>query len=871
MHTKKVMKFGGSSLANAQCFETVARLIEENLDSNPVVVVSATGTLDYGIKVTDLLLQLARKAIKEEELQKDLEIIRDKHIHLITELELDNTILNEKFAELETNLENLKQHQNHGFKALDKISRFGEIFSSIILASFLQKIGIDFEAVDPVNFGFVTNDVFGDADILEDSYENIATAIIANKKLIVFPGFIGYTSGGEPTTLGRGGSDYTAAIIGAALKREVEIWTDVNGIYSINPGYLPLQFKEIGHPYPIPRLSYEEAFQMAAFGSRVLSKKTLLAVQQAVLKGKHIRLRIRNTFNPSQPGTLITSERDYSGKPRGITCLEGTQLFNLYPRTYSEGRKFIRELEEIEGITTVLASETYGRLSLVFDKYHPAFSEIESKYQSHISRDQVLIKIVGDGLGQNSRYLSKIHNSLAGAENLEKYGMTVVHKSPQLVTDNSYEFLVKKRGLEDVLLKLYKDTFMEDVVTVGLLGFGTVGSGVVEYSQKMYSPEKSGFQLNFPSALVRNPRKKRRMGFRGKFTRDIKEILGNPLVDVVVELLGGIEPAREYVLEALKQGKHVVTANKALLAEHGSEIFQAADTYRCNIGFEASVCAEIPIIDDFLTFPGSGDIQGIEGIVNGTSNYVLSRFAEGMPMEEAIGLAQQKGFAEADPTMDVEGIDAAQKLSILASILFNQKIDYKKIPTRGITGLETADNQAFERWGMLIKHLVIAKIINDKLILNVGPALIAPTHPLASVREENNALSLYLKGRSEPITKIGKGAGAIPTARSVVRDILDVSRKARAYMVDVPGYFKTKVERKPASEGEIKSSWYLRFTTEDNPGVMGRIATVLGDFQLSIKRVLQEKPDGSRAYVIFELKESKKSDMFSQQDEIQIK
>jgi homoserine dehydrogenase len=231
---------------------------------------------------------------------------------------------------------------------------------------------------------------------------------------------------------------------------------------------------------------------------------------------------------------------------------------------------------------------------------------------------------------------------------------------------------------------------------------------------------------------------------------------------------------------------------------------------------------------------------------------------EGMSYQQALSIAQERGFAEADPAMDVSGADAAQKLAILASILFNQPIDYNLIPRKGIEGLLPVDARTFKSWGLMIKPLVMARVrdVADDLLLYVTPALVSLDHPLAAVSEENNALSLYLKGRKEPITKIGKGAGAIPTARSIVRDILDVSRKARAYMVDVPKFFKSKVRRNLAPALGIEKPWYVRFSVLDSPGVLGKITTMLGDFELSILRVLQEAGAGGSepAHILLELR-----------------
>lgn len=346
------------------------------------------------------------------------------------------------------------------------------------MAAYLRKEGMSFTEANPADFGFITDNNFQNADVPDESLNSIAAKVIASKELLVFPGFIGITSEGRRTTLGRGCSDYTAAVLGAALKRNVEIWTDVDGICRIAPCYLPIRFKKAGHPETIKELSYEEAFQMASFGSRVLHQKTLDAVRQAARKGKHIHLYIKNTFNPDNAGTVISGKRTEGGSPVGITCLEGTQLLNIYPKSIKDSIKIFTAIHRLEKHIPVLPSQTWGRISLVYDSYFPLLSQWESQLESHFSRDQALIKIVGDGIGDNPKVLSQIQGALYSAENPDKYGMTLVHKTPRLITDNSYEFLVKKRGLNEILTELYKALFMSDIASVGLLGMGTVGSGL---------------------------------------------------------------------------------------------------------------------------------------------------------------------------------------------------------------------------------------------------------------------------------------------------------------------------------------------------------------------------------------------------------
>jgi homoserine dehydrogenase len=863
MHTKRIIKFGGSSLADADRFSEAVQIIANRQELKPLVVVSAVGSTGREPKVTDLLKKAGESLLSGGEAAEEISIITGRHRAILKKSELPEDLLEGEFRILHRLCDQIgKGGHSSREEALDAVMGFGEILSARIMAEMLSKAGLKYSTADPGDLGFITDENFQNADILEESLEKIALKVIASRHLLVIPGYIGVTADGRKTTLGRGGSDYTAAILGAALKRDVEIWTDVDGIYRIPPAHLPEAFKAAGHPETIPELSYEEAFQMAAYGSRVLYEKALLAVHQAVKKGKHIQLIIKNTFNPDHPGTIVSSQRQEEGFPRGITLLDGTQLLTLYTENPEEAGAFKKDLQEVEGLTTALSSETFGRISFVFENYLPELSRIEAKYRGHLSRDQVLIKIVGDGLGDNPRILSKIHGALQDAENPDKYEMTLVHKSPQILTDNTFEFLVKKRGLSDIVLSLYKALFMENTITVGMLGMGTVGSGVLHYSRTMYSPEKGGFKLRFPAAMVRDPSRRRKVEYDGRLTTKIEDILDDPTVDIVLEVMGGIEPARTCILEAFRKGKHVVTANKALLAECGPEIFAEADRHGRNLGFEASVCGEIPIIEDFLSYPGLADIQGIEGIVNGTSNYILTRFMEGMSFEQALGLAQEKGFAEADPFMDVSGTDASQKLSIMASILFNQFIEYKKIPRQGIEGLLPIDRSAFEKWGVMVKPLAMAKILKDDLYLRVSPALVPLTHPLASVRDENNALAMYMKGRAEPITKIGKGAGAIPTARSIVRDILSVSRKSRAYMVDLPGFFRTRPGSGIQMADDFSSRWYLRFTVSDDTGVFGKIASMLGDFRLSIRHVLQEEePEEKSAHILLELKEARLKDI----------
>lgn len=921
MRPKIILKFGGTSLATPEALRQMTAIALSRMNEQPVVVVSALGASPPHEKVTDLLEKLGRSVIQGKTDLSLLQDVRERHDSTLQALGLPPSVLSVSLEHLEKLLraieagtvpvsstaassdlpaeesvtaqggtpsrrravsasresspeQGMVTRKDPSFEtaALDLLMGMGEILSAEIVAALLRKEGLPFQAITPELLSFRTDRVFQNATLLEASLEEIARVVISSKEHLVVPGYIGVSEDGLRTTLGRGGSDYTAAVLGAALKRDVEIWTDVDGIFRANPAYLPPVMKKDGHPATIPSLSHDEAFQMAAFGSRVLYEKTLHAVKIAARKGKHLKITIKNTFNPDHPGTTITSLSQDEGKPKGITCLEGTQLLTFYPESEEEAAEISREVLKLtggagsaserasevpgsggvsrasgSGAVTKISSLTSGRVSFVFDRYVPELSSLESRFSGHLSRDQILLKIVGDGLGENHEMLARIHHSLDVVENPEKHGMTLVHKTPHLLTDNTFEVVVKKRGIQEVVLRLYKDLFMESVIQVGLLGLGTVGTGVLRYHQELYSEEKTGFQLRFPVIVVRDPEKPRPMALPGTLTTSFEEALHDPRIDVILEVMGGIEPAREVILEALKEGKHVVTANKALLATHGREIFAAAARYRRNIGFEASVCGEVPVIDDFLKIPSQEDILALEGIVNGTSNYILTRVAEGMEFSAALKGAQEKGFAEADPSFDLQGQDAAQKLALLGSILFNAFFDWRSIPRESIEAITHLDARVAREWGYAIKPLARARRVSrgeglqDRFFLHVGPALVPTAHTLYPIRDETNAIALFLRGRTDPVTKVGKGAGAIPTARSIMKDVLDVAKKSRARMVDLPRFYLRDGTNQILPLEEASSPFYLRFSVEDLPGVFGKITTTLGEHGLSIRMALQQE------------------------------
>jgi homoserine dehydrogenase len=334
----------------------------------------------------------------------------------------------------------------------------------------------------------------------------------------------------------------------------------------------------------------------------------------------------------------------------------------------------------------------------------------------------------------------------------------------------------------------------------------------------------------------------------------------DPEVDIVVEVIGGIEPARTFILEAIKHGKAVVTANKKLLAEHGRELFEAALKHHTSIGFEASVCGGVPVIGAIRDGLVANRIETIHGILNGTTNYILTRMVEDrVAYAEALKEAQQKGYAEADPTLDVKGIDAAHKLVLLCNLGFHSVFNLKEVHIEGIDGIALEDVRYAGELGYGIKLLAIAKrrapgkdakAESAGLEMRVHPALVPFSHPLASVRDVNNAVLV----RGDAVGDVmfyGRGAGMMPTGSAIVADILDAARGSAAQTFTKLQFFQNPRADLPAIPiAKTRSRYYLRFNVEDRPGVIGRIATALGAHGVSLASLIQKEPHATDAVPI---------------------
>jgi homoserine dehydrogenase len=390
------------------------------------------------------------------------------------------------------------------------------------------------------------------------------------------------------------------------------------------------------------------------------------------------------------------------------------------------------------------------------------------------------------------------------------------------------------------------------VIKVGLLGLGTVGGGVyrVLHKNRELIARKTGVRLEIAKILVRDPHKDRGLPLApGVLTTDPHAILDNPEIELVVEVMGGTGAALEYARRALAQGKSLVTANKDMLAAHGKELFRLAQERGADLLFEASVAGGIPIIRVLKQCLAANRIEQVIGILNGTTNYMLTRMtAEGSDLQEVLRAAQALGYAEADPTNDVEGYDAARKTAILASIAFNTRISFKDVYVEGITKITAADITYARELGYVIKLLGIAKDTPEGIEVRTHPALLPQTHPLAAVQDAFNAV--FVRGDAVGDTMFyGRGAGDLPTASAVVADMMDA---ARNILHRVPGIIScTCFEERPLKPmGRVRCKNYVRLRVVDRPGVLAQIAKVFGDHQVSLAAVTQKDTRGDRAELV---------------------
>ncbi len=382
---------------------------------------------------------------------------------------------------------------------------------------------------------------------------------------------------------------------------------------------------------------------------------------------------------------------------------------------------------------------------------------------------------------------------------------------------------------------------MPEEIGIGLMGAGTVGSGVVKLLRANESQiaQRLGRPVVIRRVLERDPEKLRNLGLTDLGTDRVQDLLEDPSIQIVVELLGGIEPARTFLLEALRKGKHVVTANKDVVAAYGKELFEAAASTNADLYFEASVGGGIPIIRVLKESLAANRIEAIIGIVNGTTNYILTRMsAEGIDFDTALDAAKAAGYAEADPSADVEGFDAARKIAILASIAFNTRITPDNVFVEGITRVTPRDISYAQELGYVIKLLAIARE-QDDVEVRVHPALLPKSHPLTAVQGVFNAI--FVQGNAVGETMYyGQGAGQMPTASAVVGDVMEIVHNMES---NSTGRFSCTCfyEKKIRPKGQFRSKYYVRLMVKDQPGVLASIAGVFGNHRVSLGSVIQKR------------------------------
>ncbi|SKA73923.1 homoserine dehydrogenase [Clostridium sp. USBA 49] len=384
-------------------------------------------------------------------------------------------------------------------------------------------------------------------------------------------------------------------------------------------------------------------------------------------------------------------------------------------------------------------------------------------------------------------------------------------------------------------------------VKIALLGLGNVGKGVWNILN-MNNEEiikRAGCKIEIAKVLVKDKNKDRGINIPKEIlTTDIDDILNDDDIKIVVEVMGGIEPAREYILNSINKRKHIVTANKLLIATHGEEIFKKAEEKEVIVNFEASVAGGIPIINVIKESLTGNKIKEIIGIINGTTNYILTKMtSEKMDFQDALKKAQEKGYAEADPTSDIEGFDAAYKLAILTKLAYETNVDINKVYREGITKISSVDVEYAREFGYVIKLLGIAKNVDENLELRVHLTMIPSNHPLANVNNSYNAI--LLKGNAVGnLMLYGKGAGELPTGSAVVGDIISTLRNNR-----FNNTYTYNIEKNVVDIKEVSSEYYLRITVKDDPGVLGQISTILGEEGVSISSFIQKSKVVDEGYV----------------------
>ena len=407
---------------------------------------------------------------------------------------------------------------------------------------------------------------------------------------------------------------------------------------------------------------------------------------------------------------------------------------------------------------------------------------------------------------------------------------------------------------------------MKDIVRCGLIGFGTVGKGVYQLLRENAHVIKlrTGMEVRIEKICDLQTDMVTRETTGIPVTDNWRELLEDDSIDTIIELIGGIEPAKTMIIECMKAGKNVVTANKKLLAEDGDQIFDLANSGSAKLGFEASIGGGIPCVVSLKSGLVGNRVDTVMGILNGTTNYILTQMHEkAISFDDALREAQEQGFAEADPSFDIEGYDAGHKITLLSMIAYNRKVHFSNIQVQGITRITLLDIVYAYEMGYVIKLLGISRKVGDQYDIRVQPTMLPFKHPLASVRDEFNAV-MYDNDMTGPVTLYGKGAGGLPTASAVMSDIVQMAQKDNIY----ENAISLEGEINYLAPGERKCRYYLRMYSEDRAGILARVAGVLGEYNISIASVMQQEVEGDYVPIVIMTHGAKETDMLQSINQI---
>jgi bifunctional aspartokinase / homoserine dehydrogenase 1 len=810
----KVLKYGGTSVANAQNITLVKDIVSKTESDKTIVVVSALGG------VTDLLLNTAHLAASQDDSYKSLlEQIEDRHLDTIKELISINSqsrVLSKVKSELntlETLLEGAFLIGEITPKLSDKIVSYGELLSSYIISEFFSESGIDITHKDSREL-IKTNDVNGKASVNFDLTNTLCREFLSktSHKVVVLAGFIASSEDGDSTTLGRGGSDYTAAIVAAAIHAEIlEIWTDVSGMYTANP-------KLVKQAKAIPHISYEEAMELSHFGAKVLYPPT---IQPVLAKG--ISILIKNTFEPERPGTIITKNKNEKGKTvRGITHIENIALLSL------EGpgmvgipgisKRFFEVLsqEEISVVLITQASSEHsicvgisaGDINLVIQSVNEAFAyEINNGKIDPIlvETDLAIIALVGDDMKSHQGLSGKMFSTL-GRNNVN------IRAIAQGASERNISAVIRREDVKKALNSLHEEFFEENIKQLNLfvMGVGNVGGKFLNQIKQQKKYLKKRLKLNLRVIGISNSRSmvfdeegislknwealltEGEKADKSKFFDTVNKL--NYRNSIFVDNTASDEVSSTYGAY-LTNSISVVTCNKIACSSHYSnylELKELAREYNAPFLFETNVGAGLPIIDTLKHLIASGDkVQKIQAVLSGSLNFVFNNFNDKTTFQNVVKQAQEEGYTEPDPKIDLSGIDVMRKILILARESGNQLEidDIVNKPFLPQESLETTNNDDFfislEKHEASFQALYKNAVNKDSKLkyvaqfedgqASVGLQQIPKGHDFYNLEGSDNIVLFYTERYpNQPMIIKGAGAGADVTASGIFADIIRI-------------------------------------------------------------------------------------------------